>query len=83
MLVLVRIDLSKADLTLFDEYEEQVLALIWKHRGQIKERLRATDDRSETHLLLFPDEQAFMPSATIPNARRFRKFGGSAVLCRR
>ena len=59
MLRLVTIDLSRADLDVFERYEASVLALLPKHRGRLELRVRALDGRSETHLLHFPDEQAF------------------------
>lgn len=59
MLRLVTIDLSRADLDAFERYEASVLALLPKHRGRLELRVRALDGRTETHLLYFPDEQAF------------------------
>jgi hypothetical protein len=59
MLQLVAIDLSNADLDLFTIYEDKVLALLPKHGGQLEMRVRAIDGRSETHLIYFPDVQAF------------------------
>lgn len=63
MLLLVAIDLSGADLAAFDHYEAQVLPMLAQHGGRLKLRVRAIDQRSETHLLYFPDEsgcQAFL-----------------------
>jgi uncharacterized protein (DUF1330 family) len=59
VLRLVTIDLSQADLQAFARYEARVLALLPKHGGRLELRVRALDGRSETHLLYFPDEQAF------------------------
>ena len=59
MLRLVTIDLSQADLDVFERYEASVLALLPKHRGRLELRVRTLDGRTETHLLHFPDEQAF------------------------
>ena len=59
MLRLVTIDLSRADLEVFERYEASVLALLPKHRGRLELRVRALDGQTETHLLYFPDEQAF------------------------
>jgi hypothetical protein len=59
MLRLVTIDLSEADIGLFVRYESKVLPLLRKHGGRLELRVRATDGRSETHLLYFPDLQAF------------------------
>jgi hypothetical protein len=59
LLRLVTIDLSQADLDVFERYEASVLALLPKHRGRLELRVRALDRQTETHLLYFPDEQAF------------------------
>jgi hypothetical protein len=59
LLRLVTIDLSRADLDAFERYEASVLALLPKHRGRLELRVRALDGRTETHLLHFPDDQAF------------------------
>ena len=59
MLLLVTIDLSQADLDVFERYEASVLALLPNHGGRLDLRVRALDGRTETHLLYFPDEQAF------------------------
>lgn len=56
---MVTINLSKADIAIFDEYEAQVLPLLAQHGAQILHRLRAADGRSEFHLLEFPNAQAF------------------------
>lgn len=58
MLLLVRIDLSNADVPLFEKYEEKVLALLGDHGAKLKERLRSKDGLAETHLLEFPDTMA-------------------------
>jgi hypothetical protein len=59
LLRLVTIDLSQADLDVFERYEASVLALLPKHRGRLELRVRGLDGQTETHLLYFPDEQAF------------------------
>ena len=59
MLRLVAIDLSNADIPAFEAYEEKVLALVPEHGGRLEMRVRSVDGRTETHLLYFPDEQAF------------------------
>ena len=59
MLRLVTIDLSQANLDVFERYETGVLALLPKHRGRLELRVRALDGQTETHLLYFPDEQSF------------------------
>jgi uncharacterized protein (DUF1330 family) len=58
VLILVQIDISQADLGLFDDYEAQVLALLPKYGATLHERLRTTDGRGEVHLLDFPDRDA-------------------------
>ncbi|HEX7852961.1 MAG TPA: hypothetical protein VF503_04625 [Sphingobium sp.] len=58
MLVLVQIDLSGADVEIFDAYEASVLALLTNHGARLEERVRAMSGATETHLLYFPDEHA-------------------------
>ncbi|WP_062770887.1 hypothetical protein [Sphingopyxis terrae] len=58
MLILVQLDISKAEMDAFDEYETQVLALLGNHGGKILERLRSIDGKSEIHLLHFSDPNA-------------------------
>ena len=55
MLILVEIDLTAADLTLFEAYEARVLGLLGKHGATLETRCRALDDSREFHLLRFPD----------------------------
>ena len=59
MLRLVTIDLSYADLEMFERYESEVLRIVPKYGGRLEMRVRALDERKETHLLYFPDETAF------------------------
>lgn len=59
MLLMVQIDLTDANLALFEDYEAQVLALLGKYGARLEERLRSADATTETHLLFFPDEAAF------------------------
>lgn len=59
MLRLVTIDLSDADLEMFERYESEVLSIVPKYGGRLEMRVRALDGRTETHLLYFPDETAF------------------------
>jgi hypothetical protein len=59
MLLLVTIDLARADLALFERYEVDVLDLLPKYNGRLEMRVRALNGQSETHLLFFPDEAAF------------------------
>ena len=58
MLVLVQIDLSDANLELFDQYERCALALLSKYGATLEERVRSVDDLGEVHLLRFPDGAA-------------------------
>jgi uncharacterized protein (DUF1330 family) len=55
---LVTIDLTDADVAMFEAYEAKVLPLVEKHGGRLELRVRALDGRSETHLLYFPDAKA-------------------------
>ena len=59
MLRLVTIDLTGADLAVFEAYEAKVLLLVAKHGGRVDLQVRRLDGISETHLLFFPDAQAF------------------------
>lgn len=56
---LVTIDLTAADLAAFEAYEARVLPLLARHGGRLEARVRALDGSSETHLLFFPDAEAF------------------------
>jgi len=56
---LVTIDLSDADVPIFEAYEAKVLPLLAKYGGQLEMRVRSLDGCSEIHLLLFPNAQAF------------------------
>ena len=58
MLVLVEIDLTGADLALFEEYEARVLALLVDYGATVEVRVRPLDQGSEVHLLRFPDSEA-------------------------
>ena len=55
MLIIVQIDLSTAELDLFEQYEKGVLALLVHYGAVLIERVRSVDGNSETHLLEFPD----------------------------
>ena len=59
VLRLVTINLADADLGAFERYEAAVLGLVQNHGGRVEMRVRALDRRTETHLLYFPDEEAF------------------------
>jgi len=58
MLILVRIDLSAANLKLFERYEGGVLPLLALYRGTLIERVRSMDGKVETHFLQFADAAA-------------------------
>ena len=58
MLILVQIDLSAADMALFDAYEARALAMLKDHGAKLLERLRSTDGQQEVHLIEFPDAAA-------------------------
>jgi uncharacterized protein (DUF1330 family) len=59
MLILVHLNISAANMALFDDYEAQAFALMANHGGRLLERLRSTDGNSELHLLHFVDAKAF------------------------
>ena len=56
---LVTIDLTHADLSLFERYEAKALPLIERYGGRLEMRVRTIDGSSETHLLFFPDGQSY------------------------
>ena len=58
MLIVTHIDISNADLDLFDEYESGALQLLERYGARLEDRLRSTDARSEIHILYFPDGDA-------------------------
>lgn len=58
MLLLVLIDLSRADLALFESYENKTLALLGRYGASLKMRVRSIDGSREVHLLEFPDAPA-------------------------
>ncbi len=68
MRLLLHIDLTGADLVLFEQYEDAVLALLPHHGAVLEQRVRAADGAVETHLIRFPDRSAF--EAFIADPRR-------------
>jgi hypothetical protein len=56
--LLVTIDLSGADLDLFEAYEAAVLPLLANYGGRLEMRVRALDGSRETHLVFFPDARS-------------------------
>ena len=59
MHLLATIDLTDARLDAFNGYEAKVLPLLRNHGARLEMRVRSLDRKSETHLLFFPDAQAF------------------------
>jgi hypothetical protein len=58
VLILVRIDLTNADIGTFEKYEDVALSRLRTHGGSIALRVRSADNGWETHLVSFPDEAA-------------------------
>jgi len=52
---LIAIDLTSADVALFESYERKVLPLLSKHDGKLELCVRSVDGSTETHVLYFPD----------------------------
>ncbi len=67
---LVTIDLTQADLNLFEGYEAAVLPLLGRHGGRLEMRVRAANSSSETHLLYFPDSQSYEAYRSDPDRVR-------------
>jgi hypothetical protein len=59
VLLLVRIDLTNADIETFEKYEDVALSCLRTYGGSIALRVRSTDNGCETHLVSFPDEAAY------------------------
>jgi uncharacterized protein (DUF1330 family) len=72
LLLLVQIDLSEADIGQFEAYEAAVQPLMARYGGRIDLCLRAVDDRSETHLVRFPDAAAAAAYRTDPDRVAFQ-----------
>jgi hypothetical protein len=58
VLLFVEIDLTAANLELFDAYERQVLGLLGKYGARLENRFRLADHSREFHVLRFPDAEA-------------------------
>ncbi len=56
---LVTIDLTSADITLFEGYERKVIPLLGKYDGRLELCVRSVDGTTETHVLYFPDVARF------------------------
>ena len=59
MLIVVTIDLTMANLVSFDQYEAKALAILTAQGGTVQRRIRSLNNASETHILHFPNEDAF------------------------
>lgn len=57
-LVLV-VDVPETSVPAFRAYEDQVLPLLERHRGQLERRLRTADGLTEVHLLSFADRAGY------------------------
>ena len=51
--------LAAAGVRGFQRYEQQVLALLACHRGQLERRLRSSDGQTEVQLVSFPSVEHF------------------------
>ena len=56
---LIVIDLTRADVALFESYERKVLPLLSKYDGMLEFSVRSVDGSTETHVLYFPDAMSF------------------------
>lgn len=69
---LVDIDLRKADVGLFEAYEDAVLPLVPQHGGRVEARVRAVTGDREFHLVHFPTDDAY--AAYRDDPRRLEAF---------
>lgn len=60
MRLLIDIDLSSADVTMFDSYETVVLERLSTYGARIEMRVRSVDRQREVHLLFFPDADSLV-----------------------
>jgi len=56
---LVVIDLSAADVSLFEQYEKGVIPLLSRYGGTMAFGVRSADGMTEMHLLSFADTSSF------------------------
>lgn len=56
---LVVIDLTSANIELFESYERKVLPLLRQYEGNLELCVRSVDGTTETHVLYFPDVERF------------------------
>jgi hypothetical protein len=59
VLLLVRIDLTNANIETFEKYEDIALSCLKNYGGSIMLRVRSTENGWETHLVSFPGEAAY------------------------
>jgi len=56
---LVVLDLSSANIDLFESYERKVIPLLSKYEGKLELSVRSVDGTTETHVLYFSDNLRF------------------------
>lgn len=56
---LVVIDLTSANIDLFESYERKIIPLLSKYDAQLELSVRSVDGTTETHVLYFPDKMLF------------------------
>ena len=56
---LIVIDLTAADIDLYENYERKVIPLLDKYGGRMESGVRSVDGMIETHILFFPDVSSF------------------------
>lgn len=59
MLFMLEIDLSAADIDLFDRYEDAALPVLEQHGGLVVARVRDDDESREWHLIRVPSRRAW------------------------
>lgn len=63
---LVVIDLTAANIELFESYERKVLPLLKKYNAELELSVRSIDGSTETHVLYFPASMCFEGFITDP-----------------
>ena len=56
---LVVLDLTLADIALFEAYERKIMPLLSKYGARLEQAIRSIDGMTETHLLYFPENVSF------------------------
>ena len=69
---LIVIDLTTADVALFESYERKVLPILSKYDGRLELSVRSVDGATETHALYFPDAMSFDAFMTDPSRTALR-----------